>query len=91
MLLNIDTKLLTAFLNTNEDCSALGGGEYIADLYDAPRPLTLDILMQNDKALLLAAASLLYDEEQDGWYMGDQVSDEAEILRALNDAINNNA
>ena len=87
MLLRVDVALLKAFLDSDEDSSALGGDEYIADLYDAERPLTLDILLKNGEARLVAAAYLIYDEEQDGWYMGDQVSDENEILEALKAAM----
>ena len=91
MLINVDGARLRAFLDACEDAEALDGGEYTVDLYDVETPVSLDILIGKKGVDVLAALELLYDEEQDGWYMGDQVSDEAEILRALNDAINNNA
>ena len=73
MLLNVDAKLLRAFMENNEDCSALSENEYIVDLYDTDQPVTLDILLKDSEVQLLAAARLLYDEEMDGWYMGEQI------------------
>ena len=90
MLLKVDAARLRAFLSANEDCSDLGGEEYIADLYDAARPMTLDISLKGGKAELLAAAYLEYDAEQDRWYMGEQVADEDEIGAALDEAIGSN-
>ncbi len=87
MELALDLKQLKAYLESGEDASALGGDEYIADLYDIPRPLTLDISLAGGKATLLAAAYLLYDEEMDGWYMGDRAQDADEITQALQKAI----
>ena len=87
MLLDIDVKRLTAFLETNEDCSRLSDTEYIADLYDAPRPLTLDLFVTGDEARLAAAAYLEFDEELDGWYMGELAEDAGEILAALRSAM----
>ena len=87
MLLKLDEKLLRAYLETNEDCSALGGDEYIADLYGNPHPVTLDLLLKGGEVRLLAAAYLEYDEEQDGWYMGEQIFSEEEVLPLLKAAI----
>ena len=87
MQLKLDTELLRKFLENDPDCSALGGGEYIADLYEAEKPMTLDITLSEKGASVLAAAYLKYDEAQDGWYMDEQISDEKEIERALKDAL----
>ena len=84
MLLQPDMALLKVFLENSEDCSQLSDDEYIADLYDVDNPLTLDIILTDQGAAIEAAARLIYDSEQDGWYMGEQVEDEAEILAALN-------
>ena len=62
MLLDIDVTRLTAFLESDEDCSRLSDTEFIADLYDAPRPLTLDLFVTEKEARLAAAAYLEYDE-----------------------------
>ena len=83
MLLNVDAKLLRAFMENNEDCSALSENEYIVDLYDTDQPVTLDILLKDSEVQLLAAARLLYDEEMDGWYMGEQIFSAEEILPLL--------
>ena len=40
------------------------------------------------KAFLLAAAEMLFDEEMDGWYMGERVEDAEMVERALRNAMN---
>ena len=87
MHLDIDEAALTRFLEENEDCSCLSEREFVADLYDAPRPLTLDIARGEKGYELVAAAYLEYDEELDGWYMGERADDEKEILEALKAAL----
>ncbi len=91
MHLDIDEAALTRFLEENEDCSCLAEGEYVADLYDAPRPLTLDIAKGAKGYELVAAAYLEYDEELDGWYMGERADDVKEILEALKSACEGHA
>ena len=87
MLLDIDVTRLTAFLESDEDCSRLSDTEFIADLYDAPRPLTLDLFVTEKEVRLAAAAYLEYDEALDGWYMGELAEDAEEILSALRSAM----
>ena len=87
MLLQLDTKLLREFLESSEDCSALSANEYILDLYDTDAPLTLDLILTDKGAVIEAAARLIYDSEQDGWYMGEQVTDEGDILSAVKAAL----
>lgn len=74
---------LLKYLNESPDAEQLGINEYVADLYDIDEPLTINFLITEDGPELAAAAQLLYDEEQDGWYMGDRVEDESVICAAL--------
>lgn len=75
---------LMRFLNEDPDAEQLSLTEYVVDLYDAETPLTINFLFAEDgSAEIAAAAQLLYDEGEDGWYMGDRVEDEAQITAAL--------
>ena len=87
MLLDLDAKRLLRFLETDEDCSRLSDTEFIADLYDAPRPLTLDLIVDEQGVQVAAAAYLEFDEELDGWYMGERIFDAGEIRDALSQAM----
>lgn len=83
MIMNISLDALKAFLENNEDCEMLSEGEYVADLFGLDDPITVNLRLEKDAAHILAAAKLLYDEEQDGWYMGDRIEDELEIQKAF--------
>ncbi|MBQ3078790.1 MAG: hypothetical protein IJC48_02160 [Clostridia bacterium] len=87
MEIRLPIEELKKFLETNEDCEALTQDEYVSDLYDGDTPLTVNLRLEDGKAVILAAARLLYDEEQDGWYMGERVEDEDLILRAFESAM----
>ena len=87
MLLNISLEALKAFLDSNEDCEMLSEGEYVADLFMLDEPITVNLRLEKDGCAILAAAKLLYDEEQDGWYMGDRIEDENEIMKAFEIAV----
>lgn len=83
MLLKTDKNLLKAYLDTDPDCEQIGEGEYVADIYDTEKPLTMNLKLTKDGFEVLAAAYLLYDEEEDGWYMGEQTEDTAAIDAVL--------
>lgn len=78
---------LLKYLSENPDAEQLSVNEYVADLYDLDDPMTINFLIGEDGSIELAAvAQLLYDEEQDGWYMGDRIEDEAAVLAALTES-----
>lgn len=78
---------LLKYLSENPDAEQLSVNEYVADLYDLDEPMTINFLIGEDGSIELAAvAQLLYDEEQDGWYMGDRIEDEAAVLAALTES-----
>ncbi len=77
---------LRAFLNACEDAEALSEREYVADLYDIARPVSLDLVFVRDGVAVDGAAELLYDEAQDGWYMGQRLDRPEEVLAALREA-----
>ena len=87
MLIRISKEKLLDYLNASEDAEALSADEYVADLYDAEPPITLNLRVVENGAEVLAAAELLYDEEQDGWYMGERIEDEARLQAALTEAM----
>ena len=87
MIVNVDAARLRAFLETSEDAEALGGGEYTVDLYDADTPVSLDILIDQKGADVLAALELIYDEEEDGWYLGEKIKDTGRLAALLNQAM----
>ena len=77
---------LRAFLDGSEDAEKLTEREYVSDLYDIARPLSLDLVFVKRGVAVDGAAELLYDEEQDGWYMGQRVDDPEAVLAALAEA-----
>ena len=77
---------LRAFLERNEDAEQLSTREYVVDLYDIERPVSLDLVFVKGGVAVDGAAELLYDEEQDGWYMGRRLEEVEEVRRALEEA-----
>ena len=74
---------LRAFLEGFEDAEQLSTREYVVDLYDIPRPLSLDLVFVKGGVAVDGAAELLYDEEQDGWYMGQRFDGPEDVRAAL--------
>ena len=77
---------LRTFLDRFEDAEKLSEREYVVDLYDIARPLSLDLVFIRSGVAVDGAAELLYDEEQDGWYMGARVEDAGAVSAALAEA-----
>ena len=80
------TEALRAFLETCEDAEQLAAREYVVDLYDIARPLSLDLVFVKGGVAVDGAAELLYDEAQDGWYMGERLDAPEAVLDALREA-----
>ena len=75
---------LLKYLNESPDSEQLSINEYVADFYDVDEPITVNFLATDEGDIeIAAAAQLLYDEGEDGWYMGDRIEDENAILAAL--------
>jgi len=87
VIINISLEELMSFLNASEDAEMLSDGEYVVDLFDTDAPVTANVKIEKDACHVLAAAYLLYDEAQDGWYMGDRIEDEKVVLKAFEDAM----
>ena len=87
MIVNVDSAKLKKFLTTCEDAEEVGAGEYTVDLYDVETPISMNIEFTKDGVDVLAALYLLYDEEQDGWYLGDKTKDVELIEKLLAEAL----
>ena len=74
---------LRAYLDACEDAEQLSAREYVVDLYDIERPVSLDIVFVRGGIGVDGAAELLYDGELDGWYMGERLNEPGEVLDAL--------
>lgn len=77
---------LKRFLEGFEDAERLSEREYVVDLYDIERPLSLDLVLLRGGVAVDGAAELLFDEEQDGWYMGQRLEDPETVIAALREA-----
>lgn len=77
---------LRAFLERCEDAERLSEREYVVDLYDIERPLSIDLVFVKGGIGVDGAAELRFDEEQDGWYMGERLENADEVLAALEQA-----
>ena len=74
---------LRAFLQACEDAEQLSAREYVVDLYDIERPVSLDLVFVKGGVAVDGAAELKYDAEQDGWYMGERLERPEDVLDAL--------
>ena len=74
---------LRAFLDRCEDAEQLSSREYVVDLYDIQRPVSLDLVFVRGGVAVDGAAVLKYDEALDGWYMGERLESAGEVLQAL--------
>ena len=77
---------LRAFLEGFEDAEQLSTREYVVDLYDIPVPVSLDLVFVRGGVAVDGAAKLLYDAEQDGWYMGERLDSPEAVRAALEQA-----
>lgn len=77
---------LKTFLNTFEDSEQLSEKEYVVDLYDIEPPISLDVSLGKNCLFVDGAAELLFDEEMDGWYIGQRIEEAEPVLRALREA-----
>ena len=77
---------LRSFLQDNPDAEALSAREYVVDLYDIEPPVSLDLVFVKGGIGVDGAAELLYDEELDGWYMGERLETPELVLAALEQA-----
>lgn len=87
MMINISPDALKTFLENCEDAEMLSEGEYVVDLFDTDAPVTVNLKFEKGACQVLAAAYLLYDEAQDGWYMGERIEDGEEISKAFHVAM----
>lgn len=74
---------LRNFLEKCEDAEALSAREYVVDLYDIETPVSLDLVFIKSGVAIDGAAELKYDEEMDGWYMGDPLERPEQVMQAL--------
>ena len=77
---------LRTFLEDCEDAERLSEREYVVDLYDIQPPVTMDLVFVKGGVAVDGAAELLYDEEQDGWYMGQRLDGPEDVRAALEQA-----
>ena len=77
---------LRAFLESFEDAEQLSAREYVVDLYDIPQPVSLDLVFVKGGVAVDGAAELLYDEAQDGWYMGQRLDNPEDVRAAMEQA-----
>ena len=77
---------LRGFLDACEDAEKLSEREYVVDLYELSRPITLDLVFIKGAVAIDGAAELKYDAEQDGWYMGERLDDADAVRAALAEA-----
>lgn len=77
---------LRAFLDRCEDAEQLSAREYVVDLYDIARPVSLDLVFVKGGVAVDGAAELKYDEDEDGWYMGERLEKAEDVFGALTEA-----
>ena len=76
-------RALRAALDQMEDAQATGPDEYVVDLYQREPPMTLELAFEAGRLLVLAAQTMAYDAQLDGWYLDRPVEDTVEVEEAL--------
>jgi len=74
---------LKTFLDQFEDSEQLSASEYVVDLFDIEPPVSIDLTLLKDAVRIEGAAELKFDEEMDGWYIGDRLEDPEAVRTAL--------
>ena len=87
MLLHLDARALEDWLAACPDAEDLGEREYTVDQYDAETPLSIDLQFTKNGAEVLAALTMRYDDELDGWFLDQRVEDAALVERMLQSAM----
>jgi hypothetical protein len=77
---------LKAFLAEFPDCEKLSEREYVLDLYDNEKPISMNFVFVKGGIGVDGAAELLYSEADKGFYMGERIEDAQEIRAALVEA-----
>ena len=76
---------LKAFLEKFEDCEKLSEREYVLDLYDNEKPVSMNFVFVKGGIGIDGAAELLYSEPDDGFYIGES-SEHVLCLHGARDA-----
>ena len=76
-------RALRAAVDQLEDAQATGPDEYVVDLYQREPPMTLELAFEAGRLLVLAAQTMAYDAQLDGWYLDRPVEDAVEVEEAL--------
>lgn len=87
MIVHVEQEKLKKFLSSCEEAEMVGENEYAVDLYDCEPPLSVNLEFGEEGVDVLAALFLLYDEEQDGWYLGEKTKDTHLIEDVLHQVI----
>ena len=87
MLLHLDARALEDWLSTCPDAEDLGEREYTVDLYDVETPLSIELQLTDKGVELLAALTMRYDDELDGWFLDQRVEDADLVERMLQSAM----
>ena len=74
---------LKTFLDQFEDSEQLTASENVVDLFDIEPPVSIDLTLLKDAVRIEGAAELKFDEEMDGWYIGDRLEDPEAVRAAL--------
>ena len=77
---------LKRFLDSFEDAEQLSMKEYVVDLYDHEPPVSLDLSFGKNCIFVDGAAEMKFDEEMDGWYIGEHIEQPDIVLKALTEA-----
>lgn len=87
MLLHLDARALEDWLSACPDAEDLGEREYTVDLYDVETPLSIELQLTDKGVELLAALTMRYDDELDGWFLDQRVEDADLVERMLQSAM----
>ena len=70
-------------LKNCEDAEELAEGHYALDVYDTEKPVTFELELNSRGLFCPAAAYLEYSDADDGYYMGERITDVKTVQAAL--------
>ena len=70
-------------LAQSEDAEQLSDGGYTCDIYEIDPPVALELYPAKGGVDVAAAFILNYDDERDGYYLGDRLETPEAVIHAL--------
>ena len=86
MIIQLNERQIAAaiqYLDHDEDAERLSDGGYTCDLYEIEAPITMELYPMKGGFDVTAAFYLAFSDELNGYYLGEKIDAEQDLLSAL--------